>query len=93
MSRNEFIPLKFLTEKENNVLYHLERAQQLFDQLAVDEPQVSTDSFNFGHYIDAARTSVIIRGARRLDESYLHRLQEQIPRYVKDKNTDASEEE
>ena len=93
MTQNEFIPLKFLTEKENNVLYHLERAQQLFDQLAIDDPQVSTDSFNFGHYIDAARTSVIIRGARRLDESYLQRLRKQIPQYVKDKNTEASEEE
>ena len=93
MTQNEFIPLKFLTEKENNVLYHLERAQQLFDQLAIDEPQVSTYSCNFGHYIAAARSSVIIRGARRLDESYLQRLRKQIPQYVKDKNTDASEEE
>lgn len=63
--------IKFLTPAENEVLTHLKTAQELFDHLCAGEPQDSSDTYNFGHYVDAAITAVIIRGARRMDPENL----------------------
>lgn len=71
--------IKFLTEKENECMEHLLQAQSIFDEICVESPQDATDSFNFGHYIDAARQAVILRGARRLDpENLLNKKSTQI---------------
>ncbi|WP_300944097.1 hypothetical protein [uncultured Duncaniella sp.] len=64
-------PVSFLTAEENACLAALARAQKLFDTICAEQPQVATDSYNFGHYIDAARNSVIMRGARRMDPDTL----------------------
>lgn len=63
--------VNFLTATENEVLSHLKRAQELFDELCANEPQDPADTYNFGHYVDAAVNAVIIRGARRIDPANL----------------------
>lgn len=72
--------IKFLTEKENECMEYLLQAQAIFDEICLESPQDATDSFNFGHYIDAARQAVILRGARRLDpENLLNKKSKPIP--------------
>lgn len=63
--------VKFLTELENRCLGLVNEAQSLFDQICEEDPQSASDSFNFGHYIDAARDAILIRGARRMDPANL----------------------
>lgn len=63
--------VNFLTEKENIIMRYLDEAQKLFDEVSLEDPQNSLDSFNFGHYVDAARGAVILRGARRIDPDAL----------------------
>lgn len=63
--------VNFLTPIENEVMEHLRKAQELFDELCVLEPQDPSDSYNFGHYVDAAKNAVVIRGARRMDPDNL----------------------
>lgn len=63
--------IKFLTAKENLCMEYLLQAQDLFDQICGEDPQSSADSYNFGHYVDAARNSILIRGARRGDPDNL----------------------
>ena len=59
---------------------HLLQAQAIFDEICLESPQDVIDSFNFGHYIDAARQAVILRGARRLDpENLLNKKSKSIP--------------
>ena len=64
-------PVSFLTPDEYACLAALATAQKLFDKVCTEFPQASMDSFNFGHYIDAARNAVILRGARRIDPDSL----------------------
>lgn len=67
----------FLTEQENECLELLLQAQDIFDKICEESPQSPTDSYNFGHYLDAARSAILLRGARRLDEDNLlskHRM-------------------
>lgn len=71
MENQEFHPISFLTKQENEVMEHLVAAMELFDQLSVNDPQNPLDTFNFGHYIDAAKSAVILRGARRADPENL----------------------
>lgn len=71
--------VSFLTDQENECLACLSKAQKLFDAICVEDMQVSTDSYNFGHYIDAARNSVIMRGARRMDPDTLIPKQTRSP--------------
>jgi len=63
--------VKFLTPEENECLESLLRAQDLFDTICQDDPQNPTDSYNFGHYVDAARNAILVRGARRMDPQNL----------------------
>lgn len=63
----EFKKISFLNEKENLILRYLVEAQRMFDELSVEDPQHPMDSFNFGHYVDAAKNAVVLRGARRID--------------------------
>ena len=64
---------KILTPLENECLTYLEKAQELFNRIVSEDPQDSGDGYNFGHYVDAARNAVIIRGARRADPDNLIR--------------------
>lgn len=63
--------IRFLTDKENKCFELLLQAQDLFDEICKTDPQSPTDSYNFGHYLDAARNAVITRGARRMDPENL----------------------
>lgn len=68
--------VSFLSKDENACLELLLQAQDLFDKLCTEEPQNSKDAYNFGHYLDAAMTSLVIRGCRRLDPDNL------MPKYA-----------
>lgn len=63
--------IKFLTAEENLCMEYLLLAQDLFDKICTNDPQNVADSYNFGHYVDAARNAVLIRGARRMDSDNL----------------------
>lgn len=63
--------INFLTDAENEIYECLNKATEMFDQLCADDPQHPADSYNFGHYIDAAKNAVLIRGARRIDPDHL----------------------
>lgn len=63
--------ISILTDDENRCMQYLIAALNLFNKICQDDPQDPTDSYNFGHYVDAARTSIIVRGARRLDPEHL----------------------
>lgn len=63
--------IKFLNVKENECLSHLNAALEIFAELCSQDPQHPSDTYNFGHYVDAARHAVIMRGARRLDPENL----------------------
>ena len=63
--------VNFLTPEENQCLEYLLLAQDLFDKICEENPQFGADTFNFGHYCDAARNAFIIRGARRADPENL----------------------
>lgn len=69
---------KILTNEENEVMWHLSEAQKIFSQCCTDEPQDPADMYNFGHYLDAARNAVIMRGARRLDPEHLIPVKEPL---------------
>lgn len=63
--------ITFLTPDENECMELLLQAQDLFDKMCLESPQSPTDSYNFGHYLDAARSAILLRGARRLDQDNL----------------------
>ena len=63
--------ISILTDDENQCMQYLIAALNLFNKICQDDPQDPTDSYNFGHYVDAAKTSIIVRGARRLDPEHL----------------------
>lgn len=63
--------INFLTPQENECMELLLKAQDIFDKICDDSPQSPTDSYNFGHYLDAARSAILVRGARRLDADNL----------------------
>ncbi|MCM1531861.1 MAG: hypothetical protein NC114_06275 [Ruminococcus flavefaciens] len=65
------VSINFLTPQENECLELLVQAQDMFDAICKQDPQNSTDAYNFGHYVDAARTAVLVRGARRMDSENL----------------------
>ncbi|MCM1230218.1 MAG: hypothetical protein NC489_08795 [Ruminococcus flavefaciens] len=65
------VNIKFLTASENECMELLVQAQDLFDAICKQDPQNSTDAYNFGHYVDAARTAILARGARRMDPENL----------------------
>lgn len=67
----QFHAVKFLTPVENLILECLCKAADLFEELCDKDPQNPTDGYNFGHYIDAAKNAVIMRGARRMDPDTL----------------------
>jgi len=63
--------VKFLTAEENLCLEYLLQAQDLFDRICVNDHQNTADSYNFGHYVDAARNAILVRGCRRMDPDNL----------------------
>lgn len=63
--------IKFLTVEENLCMEYLLLAQDMFDKICANDPQSGADSYNFGHYVDAARNSILIRGSRRMDPENL----------------------
>lgn len=65
------VNVTFLTEAENKCMELLIQAQDIFDKLCDEEPQNSVDSYNFGHFMDSARMTVLVRGARRMDAENL----------------------
>lgn len=65
------VNISFLTKDENACMELLIQAQDLFDKICDESPQNSTDAFNFGRYLDSARNSLLIRGARRMDADNL----------------------
>lgn len=67
----KYRPVSFLTEAENRVMFHLIAATELFEAVCEKDPQDPSDTYNFGHYIDAAKNAVIMRGARRMDPETL----------------------
>ena len=67
----EIDKISFLTSEENEIMYHLKSATELFTKISTEDPQSPTDGYNFGHYIDAAINAVILRGARRMDPEHL----------------------
>lgn len=80
--------ISFLTPEENQCFECLLQAQDLFDKICENSPQSPTDSYNFGHYLDAARSAILLRGARRLDSVNLltkHRTTETV--LDREKNT------
>lgn len=75
----EYTPIHFLTKQENEVMQHLMKAMDLFDEICHEDPQDPADTFNFGHYIDAAKGAVILRGARRMEPNVLLKPKEFPP--------------
>lgn len=67
----EIQKVSFLTDSENACIQLLNEAQKLFNKISDNDPQDPSDTYNFGHYLAAARNAVIIRGARRLDPDNL----------------------
>lgn len=67
----KYRPVSFLTEAENRVMFHLIAAMDLFEMICEKDPQDPSDTYNFGHYLDAAKSAVIMRGARRMDPETL----------------------
>lgn len=63
----EFVEIKFLTPKENVIYNKLKECVSMFDEISTEDPQDPADTYNFGHYIDAAISAVLLRGARRMD--------------------------
>lgn len=63
--------ISILTDDENRCMQYLIAALNLFNKICQDDPQDPTDSYNFGHYVDAAKSAIIVRGARRLDPEHL----------------------
>lgn len=63
--------INFLTAEENLCMEYLLQAQDLFDKICANDPQNGADSYNFGHYVDAARNAILVRGCRRLDPENL----------------------
>lgn len=68
---NAFNKIRFLTEQENDVMYHLYEAMRIFTEISEVDQQSTHDLFDFGHYIDAAKNAVLLRGARRMDPDNL----------------------
>lgn len=64
-------PISFLNDEENCIIDHLAAAMELYNQLCIENPQSPLDTFNFGHYIEAAKNAVLLRGARRMDPEKL----------------------
>lgn len=58
--------IEFLDSDENVCYNMLCQAAELFERICADNPQDPHDTYNFGHYIDAAKGAIILRGARRL---------------------------
>lgn len=71
MNDKQFQRINFLTEKENDVMYHLFEALRIFTEITEVDQQSTHDLFDFGHYIDAANNAVLLRGARRMDPEHL----------------------
>lgn len=63
--------ISFLTDKENEVMQHLVSAYMIFEEIVNADQQCTSDLFDFGHYLDAAQNSILVRGARRLDPDLL----------------------
>lgn len=63
--------IDFLTTEENMCMEYLLMAQDIFDKICSDSPQNPGDSYNFGHYVDAARNAILVRGCRRMDPENL----------------------
>ena len=81
----EYAPIHFLTDQENEVMKYLMKAMDLFDEICHEDPQDPADTFNFGHYIDAAKGAVILRGARRMEPNVLLKPKKfpfQLPQYM-----------
>ena len=81
----EYAPIHFLTNQENEVMTYLMKAMDLFDEICHEDPQDPADTFNFGHYIDAAKGAVILRGARRMEPNVLLKPKKfpfQLPQYM-----------
>ena len=65
------VEIKFLTYKENIIYNKLKECVDMFDEISKEDPQDPADTYNFGHYIDAAISAVLLRGARRMDTENL----------------------
>ena len=65
------VEIKFFTYKENIIYNKLKECVDMFDEISKEDPQDPADTYNFGHYIDAAISAVILRGARRMDAENL----------------------
>ena len=63
--------LTILTEKENDVMHHLVSAYNLFNEITMEDQQSANDLFDFGHYLDAAQNTLLVRAARRLEPALL----------------------
>lgn len=63
--------ITFLTNAENRVMQHLVAAYKEFYAITMDDQQSAMDLVNFGHYLHAAQTALMVRGARRLDPDNL----------------------
>lgn len=72
--------INFLTPEENQCFELLLQAQDIFDEICKESPQSPGDSYNFGHYLEAARGSLLIRGARRMDADNLIRKTSATPK-------------
>lgn len=72
--------INFLTDQENQCLELLLQAQEIFDTICMESPQSSADTYNFGHYVEAARTAVLLRGARRMDPENLLKKHSDTPK-------------
>ena len=70
--------VNFLTDRENECMEHLLQAQDIFDEICTESPQSVSDTFNFGHYVEAARNAILIRGARRRDPDNLLKKKSRI---------------
>lgn len=64
-------PISFLTPKENEVMQHLVNAYNAFAELTLEDQQATNDLFDFGHYMNAAQSVLLVRGARRMDPDNL----------------------
>ena len=63
--------VSFLTNAENRVMQHLVDAYKEFYEITMNDQQSAMDLVNFGHYLHAAQSALLVRGARRLDPDNL----------------------
>lgn len=63
--------VSILTEEENTIMQHLVSAFNQFERLMVTDQQNQSDLFDFGHYLEAAQKTLLVRAVRRMEPNLI----------------------